>query len=61
MIKAYDQTESKNYRDLNLTLLYFRLDVVIPIMAGIQIRNTEFRVEFGIKNKGKRSLTHHSK
>jgi hypothetical protein len=39
--------------------LYINSEVVIPAKAGIQRRNTGFRVKPGMTNKGKRFLTHY--
>jgi hypothetical protein len=37
---------------VNLTLLYINLDAVIPAKAGIQPRDTGFRVKPGMTMKG---------
>ena len=38
---------------VRLTLLYIKLEAVIPAKAGIQIRNTGFRVKPGMTIKVK--------
>jgi hypothetical protein len=48
-------------RMVNLTLLYINSQTVIPAKAGIQLRNTGFRVKPGMTNKRKRFLTHYNK
>ena len=45
---------------MNLTLLYINSEAVIPAKAGIQPRNTGFRVKPGMTNKGKRFLNHYN-
>ena len=40
------------------TLLYIISQAVIPVKAGIQFRNTGFRVKPGMTNKAKGLLTH---
>jgi len=42
------------------TLLYNGSKAVIPAKAGIQFKNTGFRVKPGMTNKGKRFLTHYT-
>jgi hypothetical protein len=46
---------------VNLTLLYINSEAVIPAKAGIQPRNTGFRVKPGMTNKGKRFLIHYTR
>jgi len=43
---------------MNLTLLYINSEAVIPAKAGIQLRNTGFRVKPGMTNK---FLNHYTK
>jgi hypothetical protein len=45
---------------VNPTLLYINSEVVIPAKAGIQPRNTGFRVKPGMTNKKKRELNHYT-
>ena len=42
------------------TLLYINSEAVIPAEAGIQHRNTGFRVRPGMTNKVKGLLTHYT-
>jgi hypothetical protein len=43
------------------TLLYIISEVVIPAKAGIQFKNTGFRVKPGMTNKVKGLLTHYNR
>jgi len=43
-----------------LTLFYINFEGVIPAKAGIQVRNTGFRVKPGITIKGKGFMTHYT-
>ena len=43
---------------MRLTLLYTNSGAVILAKAGIQLRNTGFRVKPGMTKKGKGLLTH---
>jgi|GEM_PF-6402343 len=43
---------------MNLTLLYIDFRTVIPAKAGIQFKNSGFRVRPGMTNKVKGFLTH---
>ena len=45
---------------VRLTLLYINSKAVIPAKAGIQLKNTGFRVKPGMTNKGKRLVTHYT-
>jgi hypothetical protein len=45
---------------VNLTLLYINFEPVIPAKAGIQPRNTGFRVKPGMTNEGKKFLNHYT-
>ncbi len=45
---------------VNLTLLYTDSEAVIPAKAGIQFRNTGFRVKPGMTNMGKTFLNHYT-
>jgi len=45
---------------VRLTLLYIISKAVIPAKAGIQFRNTGFRVKPGMTNKVKRLLTQYA-
>jgi hypothetical protein len=42
--------ESSNHSVVNLRLLYISSELVIPAKAGIQPRNTGFRVKPGMTN-----------
>jgi hypothetical protein len=42
------------------TLLYTNFQGVIPAKAGIQIRNTGFRIKSGMTIKGKGFMTHYT-
>jgi hypothetical protein len=44
--------------EVGLTLLYINFKGVIPAKAGIQLRNTGFRVKPGMTIKGKGFMTH---
>ncbi len=45
----------------NLTVLYINSEAVIPAKAGIQIRNTGFRVKPGMTKKAKELLIHYTR
>jgi hypothetical protein len=44
---------------VRLTLLYINSEAVIPAKAGIQLKNTGFRVKPGMTNNEKELLTHY--
>ena len=46
---------------VNLTFLYINSEAVIPAKAGIQFRNTGFRVKPGMTKKGKELLKHYTR
>ena len=45
---------------MRLTLLYNDSGAVIPAKAGIQLRNTGFRIKPGMTDKGKGLLAHYT-